>query len=49
MDWPMQPPLWLMVILVPQVNDAREEGVLVGLDAAVVMLQLQSVATGCSV
>ena len=26
-----------------------EEGVLVGVDAAVVMLQLQRVATGCSV
>ena len=35
--------------MVPQVDDAREEGVLVGVDAAVVLLQLQMVATGCSV
>ena len=32
-----------------QVDDAREEGVLVGVDAAVVLLQLQMVATTCSV
>ena len=31
--------------LVPQVDDTREEGVLVGVDAAVVLLQLQMVAT----
>ena len=35
--------------LVPQVDDAREEGVLVCVDAAVVLLQLQMVDTGCSV
>ena len=35
--------------LVPQVDDAREEGVLVGVDAAGVLLQLQMVATGCRV
>ena len=34
--------------LVPQVDDTREEGVLVGVDAAVVLLQLQMVATVCS-
>ena len=31
--------------VVPQVDDTREEGVLVGVDAAVVLLQLQMVAT----
>ena len=42
----MQPPLCL--ILVPQFDDARVEGVLVGVDAGVVVLQLQMVTTVCS-
>ena len=39
--------VWWQLVPLPQVDDAREEGVLVGVDATVVLLQLQMVATCC--
>ena len=39
----------MAIDLIPHVDDAREDGVLVGVDAAVVLLQLQMVATSCNV